>query len=336
MPEIKNVLVVTYLMKRENRRKLLEVLSPAHIDFCMPNETEKIADFVQHADVAILEGDASDLILSGPNLKWIHCFHAGLDKTVRPDIFERGIILTSSSGRSAPALAEHALMFMLALTYDFPEMYRAQQDRHWSGGREYFMKYGLNKTGMYKKTVGIVGLGKTGQELARLSKGFDMRVLGWRRSADKPANVDEVFSTDRGDSLEALLTRSDYVVLSAGLNDATYHIINRDTLKKMKSTAFLINIGRGSLVDEPALIEVLTNGSIAGAGLDTFEKEPLPESSPLWTLPNVLITPHTTPALPDKEERAMSYLYQNINAFRTDGHFVNRLHERDLYTKQSS
>ncbi len=335
MPEIKNVLVVTYLMKEENRKKLQEALSPAQVAFYMPNENEKIADSVQMADVVILEGDANEVILSGPNIKWIHCLHAGLDKTVRPEIFERGIVLTSSSGRSAPALAEHVLMFMLALTYDLPEMFRAQQACHWSGGREYFMKGGLNKTGMYGKTVGIVGLGKTGQEVARLVKSFDMQVLGWRRSADKPVNVDEVFSTDRGDSLDTMLGRCDYVVLCAELNDATYHIINRDSLKKMKPSAFLINLGRGSLVDEPALIDALVNRIIAGAGLDTFEKEPLPESSPLWSLPNVLITPHTTPGLPDRDERALSYLYQNINAYRTDGQFVNRLTERDLYTKHS-
>ncbi len=334
MPEIKKVLVVTYLMKEENRKKLAQVLSPAQVDFCMPNEKEKIAAYIQHADVAIMEGDANDEILSGPNLKWVHCLHAGLDKTVRPEIFERGIVLTSSSGRSAPALAEHVLMFMLSLTYDLPEMFRAQQDHHWAGGREYYMKYGLNKTGIYRKTVGIVGLGKTGQEVARLAKCFEMQVLGWRRSANKPVNVDEVFSTDRGETLDELLTRSDYVVLCAELNDATYHVINKSSFTKMKSTAFLINMGRGSLVDEPALIEALKNGAIAGAGLDTFEKEPLPEASPLWDLPNVLITPHTTPALPDKQERAMSYLYQNIDAYRTDGHFVNRLTERDLYTKR--
>lgn len=335
MPEIKNVLVVTYLMKEENRKKLQEALSSAQVAFCMPNENEKIAASVQMADVVILEGDANEVILSGPNIKWIHCLHAGLDKTVRPEIFERGIVLTSSSGRSAPSLAEHVLMFMLALTYDLPELFRAQQARHWSGGREYFMKGGLNKTGMYGKTVGIVGLGKTGQEVARLVKSFDMQVLGWRRSADKPVNVDEVFSTDRGNSLDVMLGRCDYVVLCAELNDATYHIINRDSLKKMKSSAFLINLGRGSLVDEPALIDALMNRTIAGAGLDTFEKEPLPESSPLWSLPNVLITPHTTPGLPDRDERALSYLYQNINAYRTDGQFVNRLTERDLYTKHS-
>lgn len=328
MRNISNVLVTTYDMSPEGRERLERELAPANVHFVMPNDKPGIEKHIHDVDVAILNGDADDQILSGGKLKWIHCCHAGLDKTVRDSIFERDIILTSSAGRSAPALAEHALMFMLALTYDLPMLQRAKEERHWAVSREYFYK-----TGLYGKTVGLIGLGSTGEEVARLCKQFDMRVLAWRRTAVIPNHVDQVFSSERGEGLDTLLRESDYVVLCASLNDQTWHILNDRTLPLMKPAAFLINIGRGGLVDEQVLVSALQNGTIAGAGLDTFEIEPLPQASPLWELPNVIITPHLTPRLLDREERTLSYVYRNIHAYKTGGEFVNRLTRRDLYTR---
>jgi phosphoglycerate dehydrogenase-like enzyme len=327
MPEIHSVLVTTYLTP-ENQEKLRKALEPAEVVFCKPNDTEIIAETIQKVDVAILNSDVDDLILTGPNLRWIHCCRAGLDKSAKPEIFERGIILTSSSGRSAPALAEHALMFMLTLTYDIPLLMKAKQEHRWVATREYFYK-----TGMYGKTIGILGLGKTGCEVARLAKMFDMKVLGWRRSADVPENVDVVYSSERQDSLRSLLEAADYVVLCVELNDDTWHILGKQEFEWMKPSAFVINMGRGELIDEPVMIEALQNGKIAGAGLDTFEVEPLPTENPLWDMENVIITPHITPRLPDREERALEYVHQNIEAYRKGCGFVNRLSKRNIYTK---
>jgi len=328
MPEIHSVLVTT-LLSPENKMLLEQALAPATVYFCTPKDREYIAQHINEVDVAILNGDADDLILSGKGLRWIHCCHAGLDRTIRPEIFERDIILTSSSGRSAPALAEHVLMFMLTLTYDLPFLTNAKNEHRWAAGREYFYK-----TGLYGKTVGIIGLGKTGCEVARLAKQFDMKVLGWRRSAEKPVNVDHVYSSDHGDSLIPLLEESDYVVLCAELNDETWHLIDESAFSHMKSTAFIINLARGAIIDESAMIDALQQGKIAGAGLDTFEIEPLPEDSPLWDMPNVIITPHMTPRLPDRDDRALRYALKNIDAYRRGEGFVNRLNLRDMYTHQ--
>lgn len=330
MPEIKNVLVTAYL-KPENQARLRAALAPAEVRFILFTEKQRIAEAVRTADVCILQGDLDDSILAGQNLQWIHCCRAGVEKSARPDVFERGIILTSSSGRSAPALAEHALMFMMALTYDLPMLLRAQAAHQWAVSREYF-----EKTGLYGKTVGILGLGKTGCEVARLCKGFDMRVLGWRRGTDRPEHVDELFSAERGDDLKPLLSRSDYLVLCVELNDDTWHLLGAEQLAAMKPSAHLVNMGRGSLIDEPALIAALQNGRLAGAGLDTFETEPLPDASPLWDLPNVIITPHITPQLPDREERMLSYVYENIRVYREGGTFVNRVTRRNMLTKDQA
>lgn len=329
MPEIKNVLVTAYI-KPENQKKLEQALAPANVTFCVPygpGAKEKIAREAKGKDVCILNGDLDDSILASEELKWIHCCRAGVEKSTKPEVFERGIILTSSSGRSAPALAEHALMFMLSLTYDLPMLMRAQKDHKWAVSRAY-----SEKTGMYRKTVGIIGLGKTGSEVARLTKSFDMKVLAWDRRRKEAPNVDQVYGAENGDDLNELLLQCDYVVLSLELNDQTFHIIDTAQLAAMKKTALLINMGRGGLVNEPAMIEALKNGGIAGAGLDTFETEPLPLESPLWDLPNVIITPHITPQLPDKEERMLDYVYQNIKAYRENGAFVNRVTLRNMLT----
>lgn len=330
MPEIKEALV-TVNAREESLERLFSALAPAKVTYCMPfapDARDKIREACKTCDVAIFNSDYDPAILDNPNIKWIHCCRAGLDKSAKEEIFDRGIILTSSSGRSAPALAEHALMFMLSLTYDTPMLLRAQQKHQWAFSKEYSMK-----TGMYRKTLGLVGLGKTGTEVARLAKAFDMRVLGYRRTRTPVENVDEVYGSSEGDCLNELLSRSDYVVLCIELNDDTFRMIGKEQLASMKPGAFLINMGRGKLVDEPALIEALQTGVIAGAGLDSVEEEPLPADSPLWDLPNVLITPHVTPQLPDKEERMLAYVHQNIKAYREGTPFVNRLTERSIFSK---
>ncbi len=330
MPEIKEALVTVYASK-EALGKLFSELSPAKVTYCLPygpGAKEKIQEACKTCDVAIFNGDYDEAILDNPNIRWIHCCRAGVDRSAKKEIFEKGIILTSSSGRSAPALAEHALMFMISLTYDTPMLYRAQQRHEWAVSREYSLK-----TGMFKKTLGIVGLGKTGTELAKLAKAFDMQVLGYRRSKAPVENVDEVYASAEGDDLKEMLSRCDYVVLCIELNDDTYRLIGKEELSAMKQSAFLINMGRGQLVDEEAMIEALQNGTIAGAGLDTFYQEPLQKESPLWDLPNVMITPHITPQLPDREERMLSYVYQNLAAYREGKPFVNRVTERNIFSK---
>lgn len=327
MPEIRNVLV-TVALSEEGKQNLKAALSPAHVKFYPHTDKEGIAKAIHGCDVAILHGNIDETILAGRDLKWVHCCVAGIEKSAKAELFERGIILTSSSGRSAPALAEHSLMFMLALTYDLPGLLNAQGQHRWGVPEAYG-----TKTGMFGKTVGIIGLGKTGREVARLCKMFNMNVLGYRRSFGVVEHVDEVYLPTNGNNLKNMLIQSDYVILCCELNDDTYHMIGEEELKWMKESAFLINMGRGKLVDEPRLIDALKNGSIAGAGLDTFEQEPLPYDSPLWELPNVMITPHVTPQLPDKEDRMLSYVYDNIKAYRLGSGFVNRATEASMFTR---
>lgn len=280
------------------------------------------------ADVAILAKDPDMRILTAPRLRWIHVDHAGLNRAAKPEAFRDGLVVTGSAGRSAPVLAEHALFFALALAYRYPAFLDAQRAHQWSvPGQE-------ELRGLYGRTMGIVGLGNTGKELAVRAKAFGMRVLGYRRSATvPPAGVDQLLSAEAGDGLDALLEQSDFVVLALGLSDKTHHMIGKRELGLIGSNGYLINMARGPVVDEAALVAALHAGEIAGAGLDTFEIEPLPAEAAIWDAPNTLITPHVTPAVPDRTGRSLDIICENVRRFVAGEPMMNVLKPEDRYTR---
>ena len=283
---------------------------------------------LDRADVALLAADPNERVLHAPRLRWLHVDHAGLNRAARPEAFRDGLIVTGSAGRSAPVLAEHALFFALALAYDYPAFLDAQRAHRWGvAGQD-------NLRGLFGRTMGIVGLGHTGKELAVRAKALGMRVLGYRRStAAPPPGVDHVFSTDAKDSLDPLLEQSDFVVLALGLSDATHHLIGARELDRIGPTGYLINMARGAIVDEAALLDALREGRIAGAASDTFAREPLPADSPLWDAPRLLITPHVTPAVPDRTARSLDIICENIRRFRMGEPMMNVLTRADMYTR---
>lgn len=309
--------------------KLAAALAPANIIRADKNDTKAISEALKEADAAILGGDISDQILNeGKNLKWIHCDHAGLNFSARPEIFQRGIMLTGSAGRSGPVLAEHTFFLVLSLIYKIHEL-SAQQKAHIWGGRMY-----VESRGLYSKTMGIIGMGFTGREVAKRAKVFGMNVLGYDRNCGEiPEGVDEMFCADKGERVDELLRRSDILVLSVRLSDETYHMIDGRAFEMMKPTSLLINMARGSVVDEAALAAALQTGQIGGAGCDTFEYEPLDSDSPLWDLPNMVITPHCTPEMPDLVAQSLEIICDNINRYREGRPMRNQLAKRDVYTK---
>jgi phosphoglycerate dehydrogenase-like enzyme/O-acetyl-ADP-ribose deacetylase (regulator of RNase III) len=309
--------------------KLIEALGPEvavvrakHND--IPDVKEKIRD----ADVAILAGDISREVLeAGKNLKWVHGDHAGVNNSAHPELFRRGIILSSSAGRSAPVLAEHIFFFMLSLTYNSRALEQQQRDHS-------FNKLYRDSRGLYTKTIGIIGLGNTGKALATRAKAFGMTVLGYGRSViSVPEGVDKAYFRDNGDSIDELLKASDIVVLTVRLSDETFHLIDGRALGLMKPTAYLVNMARGAVVDEAALHKALVNKTIAMAASDVFETEPLQTDSPLWDLPNFVITPHCTPEIPDLALSGLNIICDNIKLYREGKPLRNQLDVRDVYTK---
>ncbi|NMA65358.1 MAG: D-2-hydroxyacid dehydrogenase [Clostridiaceae bacterium] len=329
MAKIEKVLS-TVMYAEEHVQKLREIFEPAEFIHLKVNDIKGVAEALKVVDVAVLGTDRDERVLDAPNIKWIHYDHAGLNRIARPDVLEKGIIITGSAGRSAPALAEHALYFMLSFTFAFPTFYEAQLERKFVTD----LQFRESLRCLYGRTIGIIGMGNTGKELAVRAKALGMKVLGYKRSkSDAPPGVDKLYCKESGDSIDELLKLSDFVVLALALNNDTYHLISERELKLMKPSAYLINIARGAIIDEDALIDALHNKIIAGAGLDTFKQEPLPPDNPLWDAPNVIITPHVTPQVPDRTERSLEIIAENVKRYKEDRPMLNQLRKSDIFNK---
>ncbi len=308
--------------------RMSKVFAPAELLVVDKHDDEAMQAALEVADAAVIEGDLDERFWQAPKMKWVHCDHAGLNGSARPEVFERGLLVTGSSGRSAPVLAEHVMLFALLHVYQYANFYEAQKKHQWGvPGYEQLR-------GLYGKTMGIIGLGHTGKELAVRASAFGMRVLGYRHSAGSPPpSVDQLYSAAAGDSLDTLLQESDIVALAVPLSDDTHHLIGEKELQLMKPTACLINMARGAVVDEAALVKALHDGEIGGAGLDTFVQEPMPADDPLWDAPNTYITPHCTPAVPDRIGRSLDVICENAVRFREGRELLNLLRKEQMYTK---
>jgi phosphoglycerate dehydrogenase-like enzyme len=235
-----------------------------------------------------------------PRLRWIHTCTAGFDWVTIPPVMEREIMITRSAAAYHIPIAEYVLTYMLLAAKRVPQLLQAQAERRWAPPEP---------DELTDRTIGIVGAGAIGGEVATRCRAFGMRVLGMRRSARPAPGCDETLGPER---LPELLGRADYVLLACPLTDETRGMIGAAQLRQMRPTAHLINIARGALIVEEALIAALREGWIAGACLDAFETEPLPPESPLWTLPNAVITPHCSYRSPRGLERVLVEFGANL------------------------
>lgn len=323
----KVLMTITY--REAHHKTLCDALAPAQIMHVDREDADGIAKALEVADVALLGGDLDGRYLAAPKLKWVHCDHGGLNKSAKPEVIERGLIVTGSAGRAAPALAQHIFFLALALAYEVPNLIEMKKTKIWRGGVDL-----SDRRCMLGKTIGLIGFGHTAVATAALAKAMGMKVLAYGKT-DRPTpdNVDTYFSRDGGDSIDTLLQESDVVTLTIRLTDETYHMIGARELGLMKPSAILINMARGPVVDEAALVKALHDGTIAGAGLDVFEQEPLPPEAPIWDAPNIVMTPHCTAEVPDLQASSLNIICQNINRYRAGTDMLNRLMPGDVYTK---
>ena len=223
-------------------------------------------------------------------LKWIHSTAAGVAQLMYPELRDSGIVVTNPSGVFSPPMAEHTMGLLLALARNFPDSTRHQDRSHW--GQQDIWDKPQHLTELSGQVLLIVGFGSIGRELAKRARAFDMRVWGVTRSGKgDTTHAERIVPTSQ---LEEALPHADYVVIAAPETTETRHLIGAKQIARMKPGARLINIGRGSLLDEAALILALDKGALAGAALDVASVEPLPPESPLWKAPNLFITPHTS------------------------------------------
>jgi phosphoglycerate dehydrogenase-like enzyme len=284
------------------------------------------------AEVVFSFRPPANLLRQAPRLRWLQLASAGADwVTSDPAMMASEVIITTCSGIHAIPIAEYVIGSMLSFAHRFCWAVRNQAQHRWE-------PY-LNRE-LFEQTLGIVGYGHIGREIGRLGRALGMRVIATRRSATAGAVEDgvELFPLAsshtpplqaRGcedspqERLSDLLAQSDYVVIAVPLTKATEHLIGERELRAMRPTAYLVNIARGKVVDEAALVRALREGWIAGAGLDVFETEPLPPDNPLWDMPNVLLTPHVAGAHERYHERATALFAENLRRYMAGQPLIN-------------
>jgi phosphoglycerate dehydrogenase-like enzyme len=263
---------------------------------------------------------------SAPNLRWIHTHSAGVDHLLDQSVFQaEGAQLTTASGIHATPMAEYVFTMMLAFGHRLLTMLGCKAEANWpmEDKAELFMPLQLRGS-----TVGIVGYGSVGREIARIASAFGMSTLAVKRDVRHPADPNGYTLPELGDpegvhfhrlyppeALVSMARECDFVVVTVPLTDSTRRMIDADVFAAMKPTTVLINVSRGEVVDEAALLAALQSGQIAGAALDVFECEPLPADSPLWKEPNLIISPHIGGMSPDYDEKAAALFIENLTRY---------------------
>jgi phosphoglycerate dehydrogenase-like enzyme len=286
------------------------------------------ADVLAQADVfnAFSEPPTRE---AAPRLRWVHVNWAGVDGVIGAPIFKTGeVILTSSAGVHAVNTGEYTLMMMLALAHRLPNAFAMMRTGTWSRD----IGEGSMPLELRGATLGLIGYGWIGKEIARLAQAFGMKVIVLRNSPlpKRGDEGDEAITFIPRDQLPVLLAQSDFVVLVVPITPETRGMIDAPALAHMKPSAFLINIGRGDVVDEAALIAALREKRIAGAALDVFHEEPLPDSSPLWRMDpstgsGVILTPHISGQTPNYDQRAARIFAENLRRFVAGEPLLNRV-----------
>ncbi|MBD3182340.1 D-2-hydroxyacid dehydrogenase [Candidatus Poribacteria bacterium] len=248
-----------------------------------------------------------EVFREGKQLKWVQVFGAGVETCMFPEMVESDVILTNTSGAFNNVMADHAFGLILSISRGIANFVKNQLQRKWSRDGVYHQLSG--------QTLGIIGLGNIGCEIARRSQAFGMKIAAADiRTMECPVFVNELWGMD---DKEEVIKQSDYLLIVVPLTPETRGLIGAEDIKMMKPTAHLINIGRGPVVDEKALIAALKDGTIAGAGLDVFEKEPLPEDSELWGMDNVVVSPHMGGIAPETRDESFEIFLENFEKFVT-------------------
>ena len=242
------------------------------------------------------------LLDATPRLRWYHTVSAGVENMPLGELAERGIVLTNNSGSYDIQIAEHVMAFIFAAARSL-HRYRDNQSRHeWRSHPQQELR---------DATVVVYGMGSIGGEVARLASGVGMRVVGLRRSA--------------GPTLAEAVGEADFLAITAPLTPATRGAVSRDIIGRMKPTAWIVNIARGAIVDEAAMVDALREKRLGGAALDVFAKEPLPAESPLWSFDNVILTPHTSGDSPRVAERTLTLFAENLRRYKAGEPLLNRV-----------
>ena len=315
------IVVSTFRFSPASQQVLRDAAASEDV-FCVSNADE-LSAHLHDAEVLCAYNVPARWRELAPRLRWLQYPGAGVD-ALRPTgllAADSGLIITTATGIHSTTISEYVFGSMLMFNWNWPQMVRLQDGHVWARSASW---YNLGGRELANQTLGIVSLGHIGRRIAQLGRAFGMRVIGMRRSTsggEKDPDVDQVFSASQ---LHELLAMSDYVVIAVPLTPQTEKLIGEAELRAMRSSAYLVNIARGRVIDEQALIRALREGWIAGAGLDVAEEEPLPPESPLYSMPNVILTPHISGASVHYDERLAALFAENLRRYRAGQPLKNR------------
>jgi len=272
---------------------------------------------VAHAEIGLIPPDAERaraLLAVAPQLRWLHTISAGVERLLIPEIVDRaGLVLTNNTGAYDVPIAEHVMGMLFAASKRSRQHLEAQARHDWQRD--------LGHTELRGATLVILGLGSIGGELARLASGLGMRVLGVRRDPSRAVpGVERIVPPERFGDLAA---EADYLAVTTALTPSTRGLVSADVIARLRPHAWVVNIARGAIIDEPALIAALQEHRIGGAALDVFAVEPLPAASPLWDLDNVIVTPHVSNSSPRVRERSLALVVENVRRFKAGERLLN-------------
>lgn len=306
------VRIATNIPLTDPQRKLVFTAGEAEIVEIPPRtETEKLLEMIVGAEVWFGFRIRKDVVKRATDLRWIQTISAGVDGMLFPEMLESDVILTNVRGMHAETIADHVFALILAFARELPFFLNRQREKQWDR-REVRSLAGTK--------LAVVGMGGIGAEVARRGVAFGMQVVGTVRHPRKMEGIEQVYPPEK---LDEAIAGAEWVVIAAPLTTETVHLIRRDQLKLMGPKSVLINIGRGRIVDEAALIESLQTGEIAGAGLDVVEDEPLSPDSPLWRMENVIITPHIAGSMDNYIDRALEIFGENLRRYRAGEPLMN-------------
>lgn len=304
--------IVVYTYRHEEVRPVLERAWPG-----LPVHYGQGREFLGHAigeaEILYTYRFPHDVLRRARRLRWIQGSGAGADQFMPFEDLPPGVLVTNAAGINADIMADFTIGCVLALQFNLKRYVEQQRERLWQ--REL-------SDALTGKTLAVIGLGRIGKGIARRAKAMGMRVVGTRRTAAPVPEVDAVYPPE---DLHRVLEQADHVVLTVPLTPATRNLIDAKALEAMRPTAFLINVSRGPVVDEAALIEALRRHRIAGAAMDVFDREPLPAESPLWGVENLILTPHIGGDMKDFMERSAAVFAENIGRYLRGEPLLNQV-----------
>jgi phosphoglycerate dehydrogenase-like enzyme len=306
----------TFTAKLSERHQQKLVQQFPELQFAFFDSIEEATVALSETEVLVTYGEdlTEEMMASDfPRLKWIHVISAGLEKMPFDTISKQNIMVTNARGIHQIPMAEYTTGVMLQIVRKQNELYQQQLEGNWDRS--------IRTEELHGKTLGIIGVGAIGSKIAEYAKVMGMKVLGVNRSGQSVPVIDQLYTMER---LDCVMEDSDFIVVIVPMTQETVGMIGERELSRMRSSAYLINISRGAIVDEQALLKVLQQKQIAGAVLDVFTQEPLPADHPFWSLDNTILTPHVSGRSPKYMERALELFIENVPVYlKGEGSYRN-------------